>query len=280
LQNGAGVLQFFMFPDFSHLADSKIYTIAMTLAIVASLETLLSIEAADKIDPYHRITPLNRELKAQGVGNVVSGLLGGLPVTSVIVRTSANVAAGARTKVSGISHGILLAGAVMLVPGALQEIPLASLAAILLMVGYKLTSVTILREMKQKGFTQLIPFLITVIAILFSDLLVGVLIGLLASVFFVIKSNFKSAVMLINDGNHYLLKFTKDVSFLNKAALRLTIEKIPRGSIVIIDGANAQFIDHDIIVLLEDFVQSAPLKNISVELKKTNRAQNSYFRPA
>ncbi|MBY0432820.1 MAG: SulP family inorganic anion transporter [Cyclobacteriaceae bacterium] len=279
LSGEINIMDLFTFPDFSRLADPMILRIAISLALVASLETLLSIEAADKLDPHHRITPLNQELKAQGIGNMVAGLMGGLPVTSVIVRTSANVAAGARSKLSTIFHGILLITSVILFPTILEKIPLACLAAILIVIGYKLASVTILRDMIKRGYVQLIPFLTTIIAILFSDLLTGVFIGLLVAVFFVIKSNFKSAILVIDDGGKYLLKFTKDVSFLNKAAFRLAIETIPRGSTVIVDGSHAQFIDQDIIALLEDFIKSAPIKNISVELVKSNGAKNAYFRP-
>ena len=272
------IFDIIVFPDFSQWNNWLIYKIAITLALVASLETLLSIEAADKIDPFHRLTPVNHELKAQGVGNVVSGLIGGLPITSVIVRTSANIAAGARTKTSVVVHGILLMVSVLLFPDFLELIPLAALAAILLMVGYKLTSFYIFKEFYAKGISQFIPFLATIVAILFSDLLTGVFIGLLVAVFFVMKSNFKSSILMINDGSNYLLKFTKDVSFINKASLRLAIEGIPRDSNVIVDGSSAQFIDQDIIALLEDFVKSAPIKNISVELKKSNQAKNLYFK--
>lgn len=268
----------FVFPDFSSLLNPKVYTIAITLALVASLETLLSIEAADKLDPHKRITPLNRELKSQGLANVISGVLGGLPVTSVIVRTSANIAAGAQSKVSAILHGLLLGMAVLLFPGFLELIPLSCLAAILLMVGYKLTSLNVIKEINNKGATQLIPFIVTIIAILFSDLLMGVFIGLLVSLFFVVKTNFRSAVFLMNDGDNFILKFTKDVSFLNKSALRNALEKIPAGASLMIDGANAEFIDQDILAILEDYKTEANSKNISLEIKKSNRAMNVYFR--
>jgi MFS superfamily sulfate permease-like transporter len=271
-------IDFFTFPDFTQFRNIKVYIVAITLALVASLETLLSIEAADKLDPFKRITPLDHELKSQGIANVLSGLVGGLPVTSVIVRTSANVASGARTKMSTITHGILLLLAVVLIPSFLELIPLASLAAILLVVGYKLTSIKVYTEMFRKGYSQFIPFLVTVIAILFSDLLMGVFIGILVSVFFVLKTNFKSAILLVGDNDNFLVKFTKDVSFLNKSSLRSVFEKIPRNASVIIDGSNAQFIDQDIISTVEDFILSAPTKSISVELKKSNRAQNAYFR--
>ncbi len=275
-----GLASLFTFPDVSQLLNPKIYTIAITLALVASLETLLSIEAADRLDPYKRITPLNHELKSQGVANVVSGVLGGLPVTSVIVRTSANVAAGARSKLSAIAHGVLLGGAVLLFPRFLELIPLSSLAAILLMVGYKLTSLKVVKEIYEKGVTQFLPFVVTIIAILFSDLLVGVFIGLLVSLFFVIKTNFKSAIFLMNDGNNFIIKFTKDVSFLNKSSLRRALEKIPAGASLMVDGANAEFIDQDIMAILEDYRSEATSKNISLEFKKSNRAMNSFFRQA
>ncbi len=278
ISQSKGFASLFTFPDVSQLTNPKIYTVAITLALVASLETLLSIEAADKLDPYKRITPLNRELKSQGVANLLSGLVGGLPITSVIVRTSANVAAGARTKLSAIVHSLLLFSSVLLFPHFLELIPLSSLAAILLMVGYKLTSLKIVKEMYEKGITQFLPFLVTIIAILFSDLLMGVFIGLLVSVFFVIKTNFKSAVFIMNDGNDFILKFTKDVSFLNKSSLRKALEKIPRGASVMIDGGNAEFIDQDIISILEDYKNEAPFKNISLEFRKSNRAMNSFFR--
>lgn len=273
-----GLASLFTFPDISQLNNLKVYTVAITLALVASLETLLSIEAADKLDPYKRITPLNHELKSQGVANVISGFLGGLPITSVIVRTSANVAAGAKSKLSAIAHGILLGGAVLLFPKFLELIPLSCLAAILLMVGYKLTSLTVVKDIYAKGITQFLPFVVTIIAILFSDLLIGVFVGLLVSLFFVVKSNFKSAVFIMNDGNNFILKFTKDVSFLNKSSLRIALEKIPPGSSLLIDGANAEFIDQDIIVILEDYRNEAVAKNISLHFKKSNRAMNSFFR--
>ncbi len=278
ISQATGFVSLLTFPDVTQLLNPKIYTIAVTLALVASLETLLSIEAADKLDPFKRITPLNRELKSQGVANVVSGILGGLPVTSVIVRTSANVAAGARSKLSAIAHGVLLGGAILLVPKFLELIPLSCLAAILLMVGYKLTSLTVVKDIYAKGKTQFVPFVVTIIAILFSDLLLGVFIGLLVSLFFVIKTNFKSAVFLMNDGDNYIIKFTKDVSFLNKSSLRRSLEKIPAGASLMIDGANAEFIDQDIMAILEDYRNEATSKNISLEFKKSNRAMNSFFR--
>ena len=279
--DASGVIHFidlFTFPDFSRLMESKVQIIAVTLALVASLETLLSIEAADKLDPYKRITPLNHELKSQGIANIISGLIGGLPITSVIVRTSANIASGARTKAATIMHGGFLLLSVVLIPSFLELIPLASLAAILLMMGYKLTSIALFKEIYTKGRDQFIPFFVTVLAILFSDLLMGVFVGILVSIFFVLKTNFRSAILLVSDETNYILKLTKDVSFLNKSSLRKALEEIPMNASLIIDGSNAQFIDQDIIATLEDFVVSAQIKNISVELKKSNRALNVYFR--
>jgi len=265
-------------PDFSGLVDFRVWRIAVTIAIVASIESLLSIEATDKLDPYRRITPLNRELKAQGASNMLSGLIGGLPVTAVIVRSSANVMAGGRTKVSAILHGLFLVLVVVSAPGLLQQIPLSSLAGVLLVVGYKLNTPELYRQTYRKGWDQFLPFLVTIVAILFTDLLVGIAIGLLVSVFFVLKTNFQTAVLVVNDNTQFLIKFTKDVSFLHKSILRKTFENIPSNSSVVIDGTKCQFLDADIVETIEDFVKSAPAKSIDVELKKSTGAQSPLFR--
>ncbi|MCU0396321.1 MAG: SulP family inorganic anion transporter, partial [Chitinophagaceae bacterium] len=191
-------------PAFSAIVQPQVWISAVTLAVVASLESLLSIEAVDKLDPEKRITPTNRELKAQGIGNMVSGLLGGLPVTSVIVRSSANVNAGARTKLSTIIHGLLLLGSVLFIPGILNLIPKAALAAILILTGYKLAKPALFREYFRKGWDQFLPFVITIVAILLTDLLVGICIGLVAGMVFVLKSNFQSAIFVIKDEHRYL----------------------------------------------------------------------------
>ena len=270
--------QFFTLPDVSRLWDTRLYVIAATLAVIASLETLLSIEAVDKLDPLKRITPLNHELKAQGIANMVSGLLGGLPVSSVIVRSSVNVDAGARSKLSVVLHGLLLALVVLAIPGALEKIPLASLAGILLVVGYKLTTPALYQDMYRKGMAQFLPFIITIVAILLTNLLVGIFVGILVSVFFVLKTNFQSAIILVNDNDQYLLKFIKDVSFVHKSSLRKALERIPNDSMLMIDGSKSQFLDADIIETIEDFAKSAPSRNIMVEIKKTNDAMNPLFR--
>lgn len=268
----------FSLPDWTVLNSQKVYVVAITLALVASLESLLSIEAADKMDPFKRVTPLNRELKAQGVTNMLSGLLGGLPVTSVIVRTSANIASGGQTKISSISHGMLIAISVLFFPSLLEYIPLSALAAILLLVGYKLSSPALWKEQYEKGWDQFIPFAVTIVVILLTNLLMGIFIGILISVYFVLKTNFHSAVMVVNHGNNYLIKFTKDASFLNKTTLLNAIETIPAGSTVLIEGSSIQYYDHDILEIITDFTKSAARRNITIEIKKTINALHPFFK--
>ncbi len=260
---------FFLFPDFSGIGNLAVWTTGLTLAIVASLETLLNIEATDQIDSLQRVTPTNRELKAQGVGNIVSGLIGGLPVTSVIVRTSANVNAGAKTKASTIMHGCMLLLCVALIPGFLNLIPYPSLAAILIYTGYKLTKVTLYKDFYRKGWDQFAPFVVTVLAILLTDLLVGILIGCCVGLFFVMRSNFKSAVFVVNDNRNYLFRFRKDVSFLNKPIIKAKLERVPPNSYVLIDVDKADFVDKDVVEVIENFMKHAHLKDIKVELKKS-----------
>jgi MFS superfamily sulfate permease-like transporter len=252
--------------------------VAITIAIVASLESLLSIDAVDKLDPFKRITPLNKELRAQGMGNFVSGLIGGLPVTSVIVRSSANVSAGARTKTSAISHGVLLLLTAFIIPGLLNKIPLSALAGILLMVGYKLAKPSLFTAMYKRGFDQFIPFAVTIVAILVSDLLVGIAIGMTLGLIFILKTNFHQALFSVNDKGNYLIRLTKDVSFLNKAVLRRTFREIPDNCYVIIDGSRSTFIDSDILETIDDFQKGASARNITVELKQSVSASNPMFK--
>lgn len=263
-----GFFSFFLFPDPRFLSNPDVWITGLTLAIVASLETLLSIEAADELDPYKRVTPTNRELKAQGVGNIVSGMLGGLPLTSVIVRTSANVNAGAKTKWSSIFHGVFLLLSVAFIPQLLNIIPKASLAAILIFTGFKLAKPSIFRTFYKKGWDQFVPFVVTVLAILLTDLLVGILIGCCVGLFFVMRSNFRSAVFVVEDQNRYLFRLRKDVSFLNKPIVKRKLEEVPDDSYIFIDASRADFIDRDIVEVIEDFVKHAPLRNIRVELKR------------
>ena len=267
--NPTEFFSFFTRPDWSQLGNTAVLTVAVTLALVASLETLLSIEAVDELDPYQRVTPTNRELKAQGLGNIVSGLLGGLPVTSVIVRSSANVNSGAKTKMSTIYHGTLLLLCVAFIPALLNQIPKSALAAVLIFTGYKLAKPSLFVGFYKKGWNQFLPFVGTILAILATDLLKGVLIGIGIAIIFIIRSNFKSAIVVVNDTNKYLVRLRKDVSFLNKAILKQGLEKVPANSYVIIDISRADFIDQDIIEIIEDFQKHAPLENIKVEIKQS-----------
>ncbi len=254
-------------PDFSYFTNPKIYSIAGTLAIIASLETLLSIEAVDKLDPHKRIAPTNRELKAQGLGNIISGLTGGLPITAVIVRSSANINAGGQTRMSCFLHGVLLLISVLFFAKYLNMIPLACLAAILLQTGYKLAKPAMLIEFYRKGWNQFLPFAITVVAILMTDLLQGIVIGMAVGIFFVLRANFHAAITLTEHGSHYLLRLHKDVSFLNKALLRKHLSNIPNNSELLIDGHKALFIDQDILETIADFLQAAPERNIAIEIQ-------------
>ncbi len=260
---------FFTFPNIGFLSNPDVWITAFTLAIVASLETLLGIEAVDKLDPFKRVTPSNRELKAQGIGNIISGLIGGLPLTSVVVRSSANVSAGAKTKVSAIMHGVLLLLCVMFIPGLLNKIPLSALAAVLIFTGYKLAKVSLFKEFFQKGWDQFVPFVVTIAAILITDLLIGIIIGIMVGLFFMVRSNFRSAVFVVNDHNNFLIRFRKDVSFLNKPIVKKKLEDVPANAYVLIDATRADFIDKDVIEEINNFLCHAHLKNIKVEIKKS-----------
>lgn len=267
---------FFSQPDWGQLGNYQVWLTGATIAMVASLESLLSIEAIDDLDPYQRVTPTNRELKAQGLGNLLSGLVGGLPVTSVIVRSSANVNAGAKTKMSAIYHGLLLLLCVAFIPVVLNLIPKAALAAILIFTGYKLAKPALFMAFYKKGLDQFLPFVITIVAILATDLLKGVIIGIGVGLFFVIRSNFRSSVFVVSDNKKYLFRLRKDVSFLNKPIIKNKLEKVPAGSYVLIDASRADFIDKDIIETIEDFLIHAPLKDISVELKVSSARDQGF----
>ena len=259
---------FFTSPDWSVLGNRQIWTVALTLALVASLETLLSIEAVDELDPYKRITPTNRELKAQGIGNIISGLLGGLPVTSVIVRSSANVNAGAKTKMSTIYHGGLLLLCVALIPGLLNQIPKAALAAILIFTGYKLAKPSLFISYYKRGWDQFAPLVITILAILATDLLKGVMIGIGIGLLFVLRTNFSSAILAVKDNNNFLIRLRSHVSFLNKPILKRELGKIPDEAFVLIDLSKAEFVDNDIMEVIEDFQKNAAVRNITIEIKE------------
>lgn len=267
----------FTSPDFSGFTNAKVWVVGVTIAVVASIESLLCLEAADKMDPLKRYSSANTELKAQGVGNILSGLLGGLPMTSVIVRTTANINAGARTKMSAIAHGIFLLAAVVSIPFLLNKIPMACLAAILIMIGLKLASPKVFKHMWQAGKYQFIPFVVTVLAVVFTDLLKGVGIGLAVSLFFILKGNMRLAYVFKKaehkEGDVIHIDLAQEVSFLNKAAIKQTLAHLPENSKVIIDAGNTVYIDYDVLQLIRDFVnQGAKDKNIQVRLKNFKRA--------
>jgi carbonic anhydrase len=264
-------LGFFTFPDFSKAMNADVIMVAITLAAVASIETLLCIEAVDKMDPQRRITSQNRELKAQGIGNIVSGLLGGLPVTSVIVRSTANVNAGAKTKMSTILHGTLILVCAALIPFLLNKIPLGALAAILLVTGYKLAKISIFKQMFANGKYQWAPFMVTVIAIVFTDLLTGVGMGLVASIFAILLGNLKNSYYFHKKKHHegevIHIYLSEEVSFLNKASIKLTLDKLPENSDVIIDANKSNYIDFDVLELIREFKDiKAPQKGINCVL--------------
>lgn len=269
-------LSFFTMPDWNFLRNKDVIFTGFILAIVASLESLLSVEAVDDLDPYQRVTPTNRELKAQGLGNILSGLIGGLPVTSVIVRSSANVNSGAKTKQSTILHGLLLLLCVAFIPTILNLIPKAALAAILIFTGYKLAKPSLFVAFYKKGWDQFLPFVITIAAILATDLLKGVIVGICVGLFFVIRSNFKTSVFVVNDQNKFLFRLRKDVSFLNKPIIKKKLEDVPEKSYVLIDTSRADFIDRDVVEIIEDFMLHAPLKKIIVELKTNSMREHPF----
>ncbi len=268
-----GFVQLFTTPDFSQWNNPKIYSIALTLAVVASLETLLCLEATDKLDPLKRISPANQELRAQGIGNLISGLIGGLPVTQVIVRSSTNILSGGKTKVSAISHGVILLGCAFAIPFVLNMIPLSCLAAILFLVGYKLAKPSLFKEMYQKGWTNFIPFIVTILGIVFTDLLVGIAIGMAVAIFFILYDNYKKPFLfesekhMANDGE-IVLQLTEDVTFLNKANIQRALNVVPDNSTVVIDASKSIDIHQDVIELIEEFQINAISRNIDVKIKE------------
>jgi MFS superfamily sulfate permease-like transporter len=261
----------FTLPDFTQFTNYKVYVLAVTIAIIASLESLLSTEAADKLDPFKRITPTNQELKAQGIGNIVSGLIGGLPMTAVIVRTSANVNAGGKTKLSAIFHGLLLLVSVAFFATFLNQIPLPCLAAVLLVVGYKLAKISLFKEMYKLGWDQFIPFIITVVAIQFSDLLKGISLGMLVAIFYILRTNYRRDYKFHqdakNDGGLITIILGEHVTFINKGSIALKLSNIENDANVVIDGKDAHFIDLDVLEILYDFKENSIQRNINVQFK-------------
>lgn len=267
----------FSTPDFSGLSNPKVWIAGVTIAIVASIETLLCLEAGDKMDPMKRFSNANTELRAQGIGNMLSGLLGGLPMTSVIVRTTANINAGAKTKLSAMAHGVFLLITVVTIPWLLNKIPMACLAAILIMIGLKLASPKVFRHMWQSGKYQFVPFIVTVLAVVFTDLLKGVGIGLAVSIIFILKGNMRLAYFFKKEKHHegetIYIDLAQEVSFLNKAAIKQTLAHLPPNSKVVINAADTVYIDHDVLELIRDFLNfGSKDKNITVRLKNFKKA--------
>lgn len=267
----SGFISNFTFPDFSKgLSNPDVYITAIIIAIVASLETLLCVEATDKLDPLKRVTPTNRELKAQGVGNIVAGFIGGLPVTQVIVRSSANIQSGGKTKMSAIVHGFLLLISILVIPNLLNKIPLGVLAAILLVVGYKLAKPQLFKKMYKEGWGQFIPFIVTILGIVFTDLLIGIALGLLVAIFIILRNNFivpyKLKTEQSNDNSHITICLSENVSFLNKAAILKALDLIPDNAEVTIDAKNTKFIHFDVIEIIEDFKINAKSRGVNVNV--------------
>ena len=261
----------FTLPNFNGFLRTDVWIVGVTIAVVASIETLLCIEATDKLDPLKRNTPTNRELIAQGIGNMFSGAIGGLPITSVIVRSSANINAGGKTKTATIVHGILLFLSVITIPFVINKIPLATLAAVLILVGYKLCRPAVFVHMWKKGKWQFIPFVATVIAVAATDLLTGVAIGMCISIIYLLRQNIKNAYFFhrssYTDGDVIKIELSEEVSFLNKASILLTLDHIPENSSVIIDAKNSKYIDHDVLEVIKEFnFIKAPERNIKVLL--------------
>jgi len=260
------------FPDFSKLFSSiEIWKYGIIIGFLATLETLLCIEAIDKLDKRNRITPVNRELVAQGIGNMTCGLLGAIPMTAVVVRGAANVDAGGKTKLSAFTHGLFLLIAVLLFPFLLNKIPYASLSAILLVTGYNLTKPKLYHNMWSLGLKQFIPFIITIVVILSTDLLIGVCIGMLISIYFIVQNNFKDEFKITKstqlDIANYYIKLNSNVTFLNKAKLRKTLDEIPEYSVLTIDGSDSNFIDYDILEIISEYHNKAHDKHIELHLK-------------
>ncbi|WP_318310800.1 SulP family inorganic anion transporter [Flagellimonas crocea] len=264
-------LGFFSFPNFSAITNMDVWVTAFTIALVASLETLLCVEATDKLDPEKRTTPTNRELMAQGVGNTLSGLVGGLPVTQVIVRSSANIQSGGKTKASAIIHGFFLLGSVILIPTLLNMIPLSVLAAILFIVGYKLAKPSLFKTMFQAGWKQFVPFVVTVVGIVFTDLLIGISLGLgVGIVVVLIKSYQNSHFLHIEDksnGSHKIkMTLAEEVTFFNKGAILKELDRLPENSYLTLDVRKTRYLDNDIVEILEDFSRKAKNRNIDIKI--------------
>jgi MFS superfamily sulfate permease-like transporter len=261
----------FTTPNFNEITNINVFIVAVVLAIVASLETLLCVEATDKLDPQKRVTPTNQELKAQGLGNIFSGLVGGLPLTQVIVRSSANISFGGKSKLSTILHGFFLLACAISIPNILNLIPLATLACILLIVGYKLAKPIVFKEQYKLGWEQFIPFIATIIGILLTDLLKGIAIGMAFGIFIILRHNYKNPFYLnekgLKEGSTYNIVFSDEVTFLNKGSILQQLNNIPNDSTVVLDGTRSKVIDFDVREIVKDFYTNAASRNITVDIK-------------
>ena len=262
----------FSFPNFSAITNPQIWVTGFTVALVASLETLLCVEATDKLDPMKRVTPTNRELLAQGAGNVISGLIGGLPITQVIVRSSANIQSGGKTKLAAIIHGFLLLISVILIPTLLNKIPLSVLAAILFLVGYKLAKPALFLKMYKLGWKQFVPFVVTIVGIVFTDLLIGIALGLAVGIIIILIKNYQNSHFLhikesdkVRD-HHVQMTLAEEVTFINKGAILKELDHLPEGTFLELDVRKTRYLDYDIIEILDDFSEKAKNKNIDIKL--------------
>ncbi|MFT6320999.1 MAG: MFS superfamily sulfate permease-like transporter [Granulosicoccus sp.] len=269
-----GFINQFTLPDFGAISNPAVWVTGLTIAVVASLETLLCLEATDKLDPFKRVTPANQELKAQGIANIVSGLIGGLPITQVIVRSSTNILSGGRTKTSAILHGFILLGSAMIIPTLLNLIPLASLAAILFLVGYKLAKPSLFKQMYSLGQPHFVPFMVTILGIVFTDLLMGIGMGLAVAIFYVLWNNYKKPFLFedkhLKDGV-IRLALAEDVTFINKASIQRTLSQIPDGAKVIIDASKSINIDFDVIEIIDEFEVNAKHRKIDLTIIERER---------
>ncbi|WP_455168714.1 SulP family inorganic anion transporter [Aegicerativicinus sediminis] len=270
-EDASSFLAQFTFPNFGAITNMEIWVTAFTIALVASLETLLCVEATDKLDPEKRVTPTNRELLAQGTGNILSGLIGGLPITQVIVRSSANIQSGGKTKLSAIVHGFFLLISVILIPTLLNKIPLSVLAAILFIVGYKLAKPKLFKEMYKLGWKQFVPFVVTVVGIIFTDLLVGISLGLVVGIVVILLKSYQNSHFLHiedkSDGKHRIkMTLAEEVTFFNKGAILKELDSLPRDTFLEINLMKTRYLDNDIIEILEDFLFKAKDRNIDLKL--------------
>ncbi|HEX2616561.1 MAG TPA: SulP family inorganic anion transporter [Flavobacteriales bacterium] len=279
---GSTLGELFAAPQWSAITDPKVWTIALTIALVASLETLLSVEAIDKLDPHKRVTPTDRELRAQGIGNMASALLGGLPITQVIVRSSANMQAGGRTKLSTMLHGSLILLSLILIPGVLQAIPLAALAAILIQVGFKLAKPKLFAQLWNGGWTQFVPFIVTILGVVFTDLLKGVAMGMAVAAFIILRNNFRVPFHFRGKdhvpGAPILVELSEDVSFLNKASILRMLTELPPGSHIIIDATRSVELDPDVLEILNDETVRAAEKGSVIELRGLSERRRTRVR--